>query len=110
MTIIATVCVSLSEINMVHPEFTAANIKDEQTYEQLKQVLYSVGVDTRQEIHIQNVQHRNRFNQVVDCPRFLGEERTDAEWLATGLASQESKDKACGSKLVADMYRFKNQY
>ena len=55
----------------------------------------------------ENLQHRNRFNEVVICDRYVGNERTDKEWLNSGYASQEAKDKATGSKMLADLYRLR---
>lgn len=110
MSIIANVCISLSEVQKVHPEFDEHNITDPTVFEALKEIMYSVGMDTKFEIMKQRVQHRNRFNEVVNCTRFMGQERTDKEWLVSGLASDEASNIASGSLLVADLHRFKNQY
>jgi len=43
----------------------------------------------------------------VTCDRFVGNERTDKEWIESGYASREAKDKSSGSKLLTDIYRQK---
>ena len=54
-----------------------------------------------------NIQHRNRFNEVVICDRFVGNERIDPNWINSGYASKEAKDKASSNKILDDIYRSK---
>ncbi len=78
----------------------------------LSEVLWMLGLDTNQPFEHQVNTHRSMLiNRVppVDYTgsRFVGYERTDKEWLESGFASQEAKDKASGSKLVAALYQSK---
>ena len=71
-------------------------------------ILFGLGIDTSVPYEEQReVWHRNRFNEVVFCDRYVGNERIDKEWIESGYASQEAKDKAKGSKLLDDLYRLK---
>jgi hypothetical protein len=104
---IAALCfVSISEIAKVQPSITYDWI--DENPEQFKQMLHELGMDTRQNIEKQeNIQHRNRFEEIVTCDRYVGNERTDKEWLNSGYATQAAKDKATGSKLLTDLYRLR---
>lgn len=102
--IIATVIVSESEIKAVHPSF---NDKFEHSNpEEFRKIMYSLGMDTSYPIIRQEgLKHRNRLNQVVKCTRWLGEERLDDEWIKSGYASVEAKDKHSGNHILEDLYR-----
>jgi len=104
---IAALCfVSISEIAKVRPTITYDWIDNNP--EQFKQMLHELGMETRQNIEKQeNIQHRNRFEEIVTCDRYVGNERTDKEWLNSGYATQAAKDKATGSKLLTDLYRLR---
>ena len=74
--------------------------------EVFREILQGMGIDTTRQVERQDgLQHRNRLNQVVICSRWVGYERTDAEWITSGYASQTAKDKASGSRLLEDLYR-----
>lgn len=104
-TIVALCIISESEIAKVLPNYRF-DMEDTQEFQQL---LYSLGIDISLPYERQdNLQHRNRFNEVVTCSRFVGFERQDNQWIKSGYASQEAKDKASGSRLLEDMYRAKN--
>ena len=106
MSIIALCTVSASEIGLVYKDFTYKWAEDNR--EEFMTVLYNFGMDTLQPIELQTeVQHKNRMNKIVICDRWVGNERTDRDWIASGHASREAKDKASGSKLLADIYRTK---
>lgn len=109
MDIIALVYVSMSEIVKVKPEITYDWI--EQNPEGLREILWDIGMDTKNyPFETQpDIQHRNRFNEVVQCHRFVGNERLDKQWLISGYASIAAKDKAKRSKLLVDMYRLKGE-
>lgn len=112
--IVALCIVSASDIAFVMKEFTyqwAAENKED-----FDNLLYKFGMDTRFVYEEQDgeedekgkgIQHMNRQNKVVKCKRWVGVERTDEEWLKSGHASREAKDKASGSKLLADLYNQK---
>ena len=98
--------ISLSEINKVRPEIDSNWINKNQG--EFKDILFQLGLDTNVPWDYQeNIQHRNRFNEVVICDRWVGNERTDKEWIYSGLASREAKDKSTNNKLVTDLYRLK---
>lgn len=108
MQIAAHVFVSLSEITEVFPTFTPESLNDKP--DDLKQILFDLGMSLETDIEIQdNIMHRNRFGQIVQCTRWVGDERTDEEWLKSGYASQAAKDKAKGGRLLLDMYRLKGE-
>lgn len=108
MQIAAHIIISLSEIREVYPEITAQWTQENP--EELKKMLFDLGMSLDTEIEFQeNVMHRNRFNRIVQCNRWVGDERIDTEWLASGYATQAAKDKATGSRLLLDAYRLKGQ-
>ena len=53
------------------------------------------------------IQHRNRMGKVVVSDRWAGNERIDYQWIMSGYASKEARDKSSGSRLLADIYRMK---
>jgi hypothetical protein len=97
--------ISLSELYKADPKFT--EIYAMQNEAELKQILYNAGLDTNQSYEHQVNQHRNNFNEVYTGSRFVGLERIDSDWIESGLASREAKDKASGSRLLVDLYRSK---
>lgn len=105
MNIVALCIVSASELWTVDNKYTEEYL--DQNPEELQTILYSLGMNTGTSIEVQEVTHRNRFNNVVTCKRWVGNERLDKEWLNSGYASQEAKDKATGSKMLADLYRLR---
>lgn len=108
MQIAAHVFISLSEIREVFPDVTLESLNDNP--DDLKQMLHDLGMSLDTEIEVQeNIHHRNRFGQIVQCTRWVGDERTDETWLKSGYASQAAKDKAKGGRLLLDMYRLKGE-
>ena len=106
MNIAALCIVSISELAKVKPDITYDWIDNNRS--EFLDMLKSIGMNIHQGIERQeNLQHRNRFNEVVICDRYVGNERLDKEWLNSGYASQEAKDKATGSKMLADLYRLR---
>ena len=110
--IVASVTVSLSEILRVQPYFTlksTRNSKGEYSGEFLE-LLYSLGADVQEPIREDlGSTHRNRFNEVVTCPKWLCEERLDPSWINSGYASRAAVDKASGSLLVEASYRARGE-
>ena len=108
--LIAAYCiVSESEIAYVEPTYSYEwwNTSNE-NYEKLIGLLWQFGMNIDYPIEYQACTlHRNRMNNVVQCCRYVGQERTDDEWLSSGYASQEVTDKVKGSKLLEDQYRRK---
>lgn len=104
--IVALVYISESEIKRVMPTFDREF--QQQFPEEFKDILNILGMDTETPFEIQpNIQHRNRFNEVVICDRFVGNERIDPNWINSGYASKEAKDKASSNKILDDIYRSK---
>ena len=104
--IIALSIVSASDIAVVKPDFTynwtISNPKD------FQDILHEFGMDVTSMWEVQDdVIHTTRMNKVVQCTRYVGSERTDKEWINSGYASREAKDKSSGSKLLNDIYRGK---
>lgn len=108
LNIVALRYISLSEINKIRPEVNKDWI--ESNREEFDKMLFDLGVDTSVPYTYQeNIQHRNYFNEVVISDRVVSNERQDKEWLESGHASDEAKDKKRGLKLVIDLYRLKGQ-
>ena len=101
--IVALCIISESEIIRVMPNYSA---EFESEDEKFKDFLYSLGMNVDRPYQRQDgLQHRNRFNQIVVCSRWVGEERLDEAWIKGGYASRSAIDKASGSKLTEDIYR-----
>ena len=110
--IVASVTVSLSEILVQQPYFTlksTRNSKGEYSSDFLE-LLWGLGADTQEPI-LEDLSstHRNRFNQVVQCPKWLCEERLDHDWITSGYASRAAVDKASGSLMVEAVYRMRGE-
>lgn len=105
--IVAQVIISESELAKVILDYTAQYESEKPAY--FKQVLYALGLDTSLVFHRQDgLKHRNKFNEVVICSRYIGEERQDEEWINSGYASPEAKDKYTRNRMVEDLYRMRN--
>ena len=102
--IVAMVIVSESELAKVIPDY---DYRLEQE-DKFKEILAGLGMDvSKPYLRQDGLQHRNRFNEVVVCGRWLGYERQDQDWIKSGYASKEAIDKAAGSKILDDLYRSK---
>ena len=98
--------ISLSEIQ------TAANWVTEEFIEEnpevFKKMLFDLGMDVyNYPWEVQNVTHRNRFGNTITCPRYVGNERIDKEWVRSPYSSVEARDKSLNNKILNDLYRFK---
>jgi hypothetical protein len=103
-SIVALCIISESEIAKVIPDYSFQM----ETEESFKELLYSLGMDIQKPYSRQDaLQHRNRLNEIVICSRWVGEERTDEDWVNSGYASREAIDKASGSKILESLYREK---
>ena len=104
MPIAAVRIISESEIATVKDGFTLQWAIENP--KEFNEMLYELGFDTNSMIELQEgLTHRNSFNAVITCARWVGSERTCPKWLRSGHASQEAKDKATGSKMLEDLYR-----
>lgn len=102
-TIIALQYISLSELYTVDKNYTEKWVEDNP--KELEKVLRDLGLETNLPYEHQFCTHRNRFNNIITCSRWVGNEMISKEWLDSGYASQTAKDKASGSRLLADLYR-----
>jgi len=99
--------ISESEIAMLYPEYNISWLTEE--VDDLKTVLWDMGMDTVNENFTLSevVQHRNRLGKVVTCGRYVGQERSDLEYLQSGYASQAAIDKSRNSPMTDCLYREK---
>jgi len=101
----AFVIVSESELALVKPDYTTDWA--DANPEELNAILFELGCDVTKPIEVQEgLIHRNRMNKVVQCRRYACFERIDKDWLYSGYASHEAKNKASGNKLIRDMNRY----
>lgn len=107
---ISAVCViSASELAKVMPNFTYQWA--EENPHKFQDILFGLGMDISLPIEVQEtIQHRNRFDEIVICDRWVGTERVDKEWVESGYASVEARDRALNNKLLNDLYRRKGMY
>lgn len=104
--IVATVIISESEIKKVLPTYDSS--LEESSPTTFKLMMYKLGADITKNYERQDfIQHRNRFNEVVTCSRWVFQERLDEQWIKSGHASREAIHKAGGSKLIEQLYREK---
>ena len=98
--------ISLSEIQTVANWVTEEFI--EENPEVFKKMLFDLGMDVyNYPWEVQNVTHRNRFGNTITCPRYVGNERIDKEWVSSLYSSVEARDKSLNNKILNDLYRFK---
>lgn len=95
--------ISLSEIQKVRPEVTLEWI--EENPDEFDSILFNLGMDVKYLVDEQDVLHRNQFGEIVECRRFVGEERRDSIWLKSGYASQEAIDRGLDNQLLNDIKR-----
>jgi hypothetical protein len=106
LKIAAVSYVSLSEIQTVAPWVTDEFV--EENPDVIKKMLFDLGMDVYNYPHeVQEVTHRNRFNNIITCKRFVGNERIDKEWIDSGHCSVEARDKSLDNKILTDLYRSK---
>lgn len=106
LQIAAIVYVSLSEIQTVAPFVTEEFI--EENPDVFQKMLYDLGMDVfNYPCDRQEVTHRNRFGNLITCPRWVGNERVDQSWVESGYASVEARDKSLNNYLLTDLYKSK---
>jgi hypothetical protein len=104
--IIALSIVSAMDVVEVMPHFTYKWA--EENPKEFREILEQFGMDTRSGFETQtDVTHRTKLGRLVTCDRYVSNERIDKEWIQSGYASREAKDKSSGSKLLTDIYRQK---
>jgi hypothetical protein len=105
-SIIALCYISAMDLFEVMPSFSYKWA--EENHELFNELLQQFGGDVSSFIEVQkDVTHRCRTGRLVTCDRYVLNERIDEEWITSGFASRESKDKYSGSKLLNDLYRMK---
>lgn len=108
LNIAAFEAISLSELTTVMPWLTKEWI--DENPDVFKQILYDCGLDSFNYIVDEQMNtHRNRFNNIITTWRWVCMSRTDKEWCQSGYASQASKDRALGNKLLIDSYRLRGE-
>lgn len=110
MEISALKFISLSEIAKVIPDITYEWV--DQNKPKFMQMLHELGCNVQNENSIEvqeDLLHRNFFGEIVQCTRWVCNERTDDEWVKSGYASQAAIDKSKNSALLIDLYRLKGQ-
>ena len=106
--ICAVIHVSESEIKLGYSDYRKG--WDTDFPKKFSNILWSLGLDSTQEFTVQNnLIHRNRLKSIVQCDRWYGNERSDIEWLTSGLASQSALDKSKNNHIVDDSYRQRNE-
>lgn len=104
--IAAVIHISESEVKMIEEGYDYSWYKGNRY--KLDSCLYKLGLDVRKGYTLQDISlHINRLGDRVTCGRYYGDERTDKEWIESGLASQEARDKTLNSPLLDDLYRQK---
>lgn len=98
--------VSLSEIQTVANWVTEEFI--EENPDIFKKMLFDLGMDVyNYPWEVQNVTHRNRFGNIITCPRYVGNERVDHGWVSSGHASYEAVAKSADNKILTDLFRMR---
>lgn len=100
--------VSYDDLQKVVPNFEMKwldNIKSD-----ARVLLWNLGIDTDFGIEVQEgMVHRTKLCGVSNCPRMVGHERIDKEWLQGGYATDEAKEFTKDITLAAELNRLKNR-
>lgn len=108
LNIAAFEAISLSELETVMPWINKEWI--DENPDTFNQMLYDCGLDVFNfPLDEQMNTHRNRFNNIITTWRWVCMSRTDKEWCESGYASQASKDRATGNRLLVDCYRLRGE-
>lgn len=82
--------ISLEDITPHNEGFIKACYENNEA--ELKRFFHSVGADVEKNIYVRTCEHRMRTsNRTVNSLRFDFTERTDEEWLKSGMASEHAK-------------------
>lgn len=99
---IAAIVLSESELAKVIPDWTMDIVNNNPN--EFRKILWDLGGDIHKPWEIQeNIIHRNRIKEVVQCNRWILSERLDRDWINSGFASREAKNLASGSRMVQDL-------
>ena len=80
---------SLLDIQQVLPHFNLEYLETHKS--EVRVFLRNMGFDSDFGVEIQEgLQHRSKFCGIVTCPRLVGIERVDRDWLQSGNASYEA--------------------
>lgn len=105
MSIVALKIISLSELYQNNSKYTEKYFQENPN--EISDILWQLGIDTKEYYEAQFNEHRNTFGKIYTGSRWVGAERTDLQWVNSGYASLEAKDRATGNKLLDDIYRAK---
>ena len=106
LNIAAFEAISLSELETVMPWINKEWI--DENPDTFKQMLYDCGLDVFNfPLDEQLNTHRNRFNNIITCKRWVCNERVDPAWVTSGYCSVEARDKSLNNRILNDLYRFK---
>lgn len=71
-----------------------------------REYLHELGADINKPMLMQNKKHRSEEDlKVYTGTRWVCEERQDEDWINSGYASQQAKDKFFKNRIVEDLYR-----
>lgn len=104
-SIIALVYISLSELQTIDRKYSEDWADSSE--QELLGVLHGLGMDINQSVECQVVEHRNRFGNLITCPRWVGCERVDELWIKSGYASEEATAKSLNNGLINDLFRLR---
>lgn len=103
---VAITVVSMSELVKVIPEITSQWISENK--DKFEKIIWDLGGNIFKPYEKQEgLIHRNKFNEVVLCDRWVLTERLDKEWIESGYCSREAKNESSGSQMVRDLDPFK---
>lgn len=99
---IAVIIISESEISKVisdwHYQYPDKHPED------FKKLLWGLGINTNLCVERQDgFYHRNRFNEIVLCSRWVGYERLDDDWIKSGYASRDAKNESSNNRMLRDL-------
>lgn len=98
----AVLIISESEIAKVITDWNYQYPENHQ--ETFKNLLWGLGINVNMPVEKQEgFCHRNRFNEVVLCNRWVGYERLDEDWIKSGYASREAKNESSQSRILKDL-------
>ena len=103
---------TLNELKTIVPSITVDHFKSENPVvkKALEDMFHRLGCCIEGEIEIQEgVTSLNRFGIEDTSPRFVVSERVDANWLASGYASDWAKRYSTDYEMIVDLGKLRNQ-
>ena len=107
-----TVILTEGEIQKILPSFKKEMLLStkKEVQDILTNFFWQIGVDYKRgfEIEEQQVTTLNKFSELDDSARIYFKERVDAEWLASGYASELAKEVSSDPTLSRVLFKMKN--